>query len=211
MLTVKIVLADDHAVLRAGLREVLAHVAGWEVVAEATDGFEVLTMVNQHNPDVLILDLVMPNLGGLEALHRLKRTHPQVSVLVLSSRTDEVAAREAIQYGANGYITKASSPTELELAIKAVSKGHTYISPEVCAGVLSSSGSIRTSALSELSAREREITKLLCEGKPNRDVAKLLHISARTVDSHRANILKKLGLKSNAELTQLALREGLIE
>lgn len=208
---IKIIIADDHTVLREGLKALINSIEDWQVVAEASDGFDVLTAVEKHQPDILILDLAMPKLGGIEVINRLKKITHHPKVLVLSAHDDETSAAESIRAGADGFIPKKSSRDELEFAIKSLLRGQTYLSPEVAAGVihqqLSGEGH---SPIETLSSREREVMKLICEGYPNRDVARMLHISARTIDSHRANIMKKLHCHSNAELTQLGIKYGLI-
>lgn len=206
----KIVLADDHQVLRQGLRALLSNVPDWQIVGEASDGFEVVRLCDQECPDVVILDLSMPNLGGVEAIHRLMNRTRQPLIVVLSAKDDDFSVSDAIKAGAKGYVTKSSNAEELQFAIHSVLKGQTYVSPSVCGGLLRAN-SDSGSALAALSSREREVMRLLSEGRPNREVAKLLHISPRTVDSHRANILKKLGVNSNAELVQLAVRHGMVE
>ena len=210
---VKIVLADDHVVLRAGLTALLNSIEGWSVVAEASDGFELLPLVEKHVPDVVILDLSMPNLGGLEAINRLQKIQSKPGILVLSAKDDDFSVGEAMRAGAKGFVPKSSSAEELRFAILSLLKGQTYLSPSVCGSVLNRTedGQVGGSPMALLTSREREVMKLLSEGRPNRDVAKALHISPRTVDSHRANIMKKLGVTSNAQLVQAALRHGLIE
>ena len=210
---VKIIIADDHIVLREGLSSLLNSVEGWEVVAEASDGFEVIPLIEQHCPDLVIIDLSMPNLGGVETIARLQKLKNRPSILVLSAREDEISVNEAIRAGAKGYVPKSSGSDELHFAIRSLLKGQTYISPVVANGVLNRDerGESGDSPLSSLTLREREVMKLLCEGHPNREVASLLHISPRTIDSHRANIMKKLGVNSNAELAQMAVKYGLIE
>lgn len=209
----KIIIADDHIVLREGLRSLLNSIGDWDVVAEASDGFEVLPLIEQHSPDLLILDLSMPNLGGVETIVRVQKLKNKPLVLVLSAREDDISVNEAIRAGAKGYVPKSSGSDELQFAIRSLLKGQTYISPAVAGGLLNrdENGEVSESPLATLTAREREVMKLLCEGRPNRDVAKLLHISPRTIDSHRANIMKKLGVTSNAELAQIAVKYGLIE
>ena len=213
MASARIIIADDHAVLREGLRSLLNGVEGLDVVAEAGDGFEVLPLIEAHKPDLLIIDLTMPNLGGVETIVRLQKVKDKPSVLVLSAREDDISVSEAIRAGAKGYVPKSSDSDELLFAIRSLLKGQTYVSPSVASGVVGkdASDSQNGSAISSLTSREREVMKLLSEGKPNRDVAKILHISPRTIDSHRSNIMKKLGITSNAELVQLALKYGLIE
>lgn len=211
---VKIVIADDHVVLREGVRALLNAVENWQVVAEASDGFEVIPLVEQHSPDIVVLDLSMPNLGGVETIARLQKLQHKPRVLVLSAKDDEVSVREALRGGADGFVPKTAPSQELEFALRSLIKGQTYLSPSISSGVLSrgiSDEAKDASPVSTLSMREREVLKLLSEGRPNRDVAKMLHISPRTVDSHRANIMKKLGVNSNAELVQMALKYGVIE
>jgi len=180
-------------------------------VAEASDGFQVISLIEEYSPDIVLLDLSMPNLGGIETLNRLSKLENSPPVLVLSAHNDERSVGEAVDAGAKGFVPKSCASEELEFAIGSVAKGLTYISPAVCEALLAhrTAGS-KNSPLAALSSREREVLKLLAEGKPNRDVAKFLHLSPRTIDSHRANIKKKLGVGSNAELVQVALKHGLI-
>lgn len=207
---VQLLIADDHAVLRQGLRTLLNGVDGWNVVGEASDGLEAVKLTESLAPDILIVDISMPNLGGVETISRLKRQKGTTAIVVLSAKEDEFSVQDAMHAGASAYVSKTSGAEELQFAIKAVLKGQTYLSPSVCGAYLRSEGGA-TSPMQELSTREREVLKLIAEGKPNRDIAKLLHISPRTVDSHRANILKKLGVNSNAELAQMAVRYGVVE
>lgn len=210
----KIIIADDHVVLRQGLKSLLEGVEQWEVVAEASDGFEVIPLVEQHQPDLVIIDLTMPNLGGVETIARLQRLKHCPRVLVLSAREDDLSVSDAMKAGAKGYVPKSSGSDELQFAIRSLLKGQIYISPTVAGGMLNNDGTVKdgsSSPLSTLTSREREVMKLLSEGHPNREVAKKLHISPRTIDSHRANIMKKLGIASNAELVQAALKYGLVE
>ncbi len=207
----RLIIADDHMVLREGVKAILQHMEELEVVGEAADGLELLPLLEKQKADLLILDLGMPNLGGIEAINRINKLRIKPLILVLSAREDECSVGEAINAGAKGYVPKSAAREELELAVRALLKGQTYISP-VVAGILMQKGpGAQDTPLSALSSREREVMKLLSEGNPNREVAKILHISPRTIDSHRANILKKLGVHSNAELTQLAIKYGLVE
>lgn len=212
---INIVIADDHAVFRQGLRALLEEQLDWKVVAEAASGLEVIPLVQELAPDILVIDLTMPSLGGIEAIARLRKDGACPGILVLSGREDEESVGSAMRAGANAYVPKSAAMEELAFAIRAVLKGQRYLSPVVCDRVLASgmlSGKDQAqSPLQHLTAREREVLKLLAEGTPNREVAKILHISPRTIDSHRANIMKKLGAKSNAELVQIAMRYGLIE
>lgn len=208
---IEMIIADDHAVLREGLKSLLDGTEDWKVVAEASDGLQAVQLTEKLVPDILIVDLSMPNLGGVETISRLKRLKDAPAIVVLSAKDDECSVGDAMRAGASAYVTKSSNSDELRFAIRAVLKGQTYLSPSVCGAFLRNGDGSAGSALSDLSSREREVLKLLAEGRPNRDVAKMLHISPRTVDSHRANILRKLGIQSNAELVQLALRYGVIE
>ncbi|MCC6933929.1 MAG: response regulator transcription factor [Deltaproteobacteria bacterium] len=209
---VKILIADDHAVLRDGLKAIISTNSDWQVVAEASDGLEVLPLIDKFSPDILILDLAMPKLGGIEVINRLHKSSNAPRILVLSAKDDGYSSAEAMKAGANGFIPKKSSRDELEFAIKALMRGQTYLSPEVCSGVIQQNlmGNRISTPLDTLTDREREIMKLLCEGNPNREIANMLHISPRTIDTHRANILKKLNCHSNAELAQMAIKYGLI-
>lgn len=204
---VQLLIADDHAVLRQGLKSLLEGIEDWKVVGEAADGLEAVKLSEKLSPDVIIVDLSMPNLGGVEAIARLKKERSNPAIVVLSAKEDEWSVQDAMRAGASAYVSKSSSSEELQFAIRAVLKGQTYLSPSVCGAFLRSEGG---SPVQDLSAREREVLKMIAEGNPNRDIAKLLHISPRTVDSHRANILKKLGVNSNAELTQMAIKYGII-
>ena len=207
-----IVVADDHAVLREGLRALLQQNPDWMIVGEASDGVEMLDLVGKLTPQVVILDLAMPNLGGLEALRRLNDLETKPAVLVLSARMDERSAYESLRAGASGFIPKTADIGELLFALSSVSKGLKYLSPSICAGVLEHKHSDDSNTInSTLSEREQQIAKLLCKGIPNREIARKLCISPRTVDSHRANILKKLGISSNAELTSLFAKCGLVD
>jgi two-component system response regulator NreC len=209
----KFVIADDHTVIRTGLKALIGTIDGWEVVGDACDGFEVLPIIEQQSPDLVILDLSMPNLGGIETIGRLAKMKQKPIVLVLSAKDDEVSVAEAIRAGANGFVPKSSDSDEILFAIKSLLKGQTYLSPAVATGIVNRPADEleKCTPLAALSTREREVMKLLSEGRPNRDVAKMLHVSPRTIDSHRANIMKKLGIESNAELVQIALKFGLVE
>ena len=188
-------------------------VEGWSVVGEAGDGMELVSIVERDQPDLVVVDLGMPTLGGVEAIARLRKLRSELAIVVLSAREDDYSVTAAVDAGARAYVTKTSGPNELEFAIRAVLKGQRYISPSVCGAFLEgkTKNGANASPVAQLSDREREIMKLLSEGHPNREISKLLHISPRTVDSHRANILRKLGIGTNAELVQLALKYGVIE
>lgn len=209
----KFIIADDHVMIREGLRSIISQISDWQVIGEAGDGLDLLPLVEKLGPDIVILDISLPNIGGIENIERMQRLDKKPVILVLSAREDESSVSQAIRSGAKGYLSKSSSKEEIEFAIYALLKGQTYVTPSVTNALLSSSGKhpIVVNPLSALTTREREIMKLLCEGNHNREVAKLLHISPRTIDSHRANIMKKLSISTNAELVQMAIKSGLIE
>jgi DNA-binding NarL/FixJ family response regulator len=208
-----IVIADDHVVIRQGISALISTWEGFSVVGEASDGMEVIKIVEKIQPDILLIDLSMPNLGGLEAITRITRSNKQVAIIVLSSHETANFVREALRAGAKGYVPKSSDMQELLLAMKAVLNGNKYLSPSIIDLALNNNSDISNEEqlVNALSTREREIMRLLAEGKRNRDIAKMLHISHRTVDTHRTNILKKLDLSSNVELTRLATKAGMLE
>jgi DNA-binding NarL/FixJ family response regulator len=210
----RIVLADDHAMFRRGMKKILQDEDAIEVVGEAGDGLELLEVLKHVKPDMVILDLSMPNLRGLEATREIKATYPHIKVLVLTMHRDKEYVRYAISAGAEGYLLKEEADTELFAAIKKIRSGECYISP-ILSGELTHQlirdGNEQCSdrSSSSLTLREREILKLIAEGKSHKEIAELLFISARTVDHHRSNLMKKLNIKDTANLTKYAIREGL--
>lgn len=205
---IRVVLADDHQLVRTGIKLMLEKMNNYEIVAEANNGLETVKAVESFAPDVLILDMQMPNLGGLEVLQRLSKSENAPTVLVVSASDASSFVSEAFSAGAAGYIQKDASSAELEQALNAVIAGKKYVSPELTQYLVNNGNG--GGPLSVLSSREREVFKLLAEGHKNKDVAKMLFVSIRTIDTHRLNILKKLGLDTNAELAQLAMRQGII-
>jgi DNA-binding NarL/FixJ family response regulator len=210
---VNLIIADDHSVVRQAIAEMLEKNGQYKVVGQASDGVELLDIINTLKADVVILDMCMPNMDGLTALENLKNNNPtHPPILVLSAEHDERTVRSAIKAGAKGYVPKDAKPNELLFAIDSVISGKTYLSPTVTSMLMANgeNGDINSGSLSVLTKREIEIMKHLADGKPNREIAQILHISIRTVDTHRSNILKKLELKTNAELVKLAIQNGLI-
>jgi len=209
---VKLIVADDHLVLRQGLCEMLSNRGKYNVVGEAADGEQLLDLLKNQKPDVVIMDIQMPKLDGIKALERLKESCSSVPVLVLSADENEQKVRAALRAGAKGYIPKNVGIEELEFAISSVIEGKTYLSPSVTSTLMNGGvDSVKgNNPLAVLTKREIEIMTHLADGKPNREIGKLLHISTRTVDTHRSNILKKLNVKTNAELVKLAISYGLI-
>lgn len=197
----RIVLADDHALIREGLRRLVEEAVDLEVVGEAGDGLELLALVETLAPDLVIVDIAMPNLRGIEAARRIKSRHPAVKVLILSMYREY--QHQAIAAGADGYLLKEDAPRELFLAIESVRQGKSFLSTRL------SQGERCLPAQGEgLSVREKEVLKLIVEGMSNKEIAEDLCISVRTVESHRASILAKLKVKSAAELVRCAIQNG---
>jgi len=208
---VDLIIADDHVVLREALCEMLRGKSGFNVVAQAADGAELLRLLATHKPDLVIMDIAMPNLDGVATLEQLKLSNQLLPVLVLSADEGEKNVRAALKAGAKGYLPKHAAMNELVFAINSIIDGKTYLSPFITAALMSSgTNSPLDNPLSVLTTRELEIAKYLADGQPNRIIGKTLHISTRTVDTHRSNILRKLKLKTNADLVKLAIANGLI-
>jgi len=209
---IKLLIADDHTVLRQALCEMLERKGEYKVVAQAADGLEMLELLKSCVPDLVLMDVTMPRLSGVEALERMAQERIGIPVLVLSADDGEKNIRTVLKAGAKGFMPKNSNIEELEFAISSVMQGKTYLSPSITDALMTEPlpTSSTQSPLSVLTQRELEIFVHLADGKTNRTIGKLLHISTRTVDTHRANILKKLNLKTNAELVKLAIGQGLI-
>lgn len=204
---ISVVLADDHALVRTGIRLMLEQIGNYEIVAEASGGLEALKAIEEHRPELLILDLQMPNLGGMEVLGRLSSDSLAPKVLVVSAVEPGRYVSDVISKGASGFLPKEVSKEEFEIALQFITNDKKYVSPSVSEYLEYKSPE---GVLEVLSDREKEVFKLLAEGKKNKEIAKLLYISSRTIDTHRLNILKKLGLKTNAELANLAQKHELI-
>jgi two-component system, NarL family, response regulator NreC len=211
----RIVLADDHTLVRHGLRKVLQDQSDWEVVGEADDGREAVRLVQELKPDVAILDIAMPRLNGIEATRQIARRFPNVQVLVLSMHADEPYVTQVLRAGATGYLLKDSADTDLIRAVAAVSQKKSFFSPAVAKVMLDDY--VRqladrgiTDRYDTLTDREREVFQLIAEGKSNKDVADLLHLSPNTVETHRAHIMEKLDVHNAAEIVLYAVRKGVI-
>ena len=210
---VRILIADDHAIMRQGLRSMLSDEPGFEVVGEAGDGREAIRLVRDLEPDVVVMDVGMPELNGVEAARQVVRDHPQVRVVALSMHADRRFVTGMLEAGAAGYVLKGAVFEELVEAIRAVRSGRVYTSQKVTDMVMSdfvrSLGRGEPATASLLTPREREVVQLLAEGKGTRQVAEALTISVNTVDTHRRRAMEKLDVSSLAELTKYAIREGL--
>jgi two-component system, NarL family, response regulator NreC len=215
MKKIRILLADDHTVVRKGLRLLLESQDGFEVIADACDGRETIALAEQHQPDVVVLDVAMPILNGIEAARQISAKFPSTAIVFLSMHSDEGYVLKALKSGARAYLLKDSAEYDLIAAIKAVSEGKAFFSPAISKMLVEDyMRQMRERDVEDsyelLTTREREILQLLAEGKSNKDVAALLHLSLYTVETHRSNIFQKLNLHSSAELILYAIRKGVI-
>ncbi|HSI37406.1 MAG: response regulator [Phycisphaerae bacterium] len=213
MPTTRIVIADDHDVVRAGIRGVLERQPGFEVVGEATNGRDAVELTRTTHPDVVVLDLSMPDLNGLEATRQIVDQLAGPRVLILSMHSSRQFISEVLKAGASGYLLKNTAVSELTVAVMTVAAGRVYLSPSIADVVVEDYvrhvPSTGRAASDVLSAREREVLQLLAEGKTSKEIAAALLVSVKTIDACRATIMDKLGLRSVAELTKFAVREGL--
>jgi two-component system response regulator NreC len=210
---INILIADDHAIVRTGLRALLRSEPGLQLVGEATGGYEAIELVGKTRPDILILDLSMPDLDGIAVTRQPKPQHPDLLILILTVHEDEAMLREAIRAGASGYIVKHAAEAELIAAIKTVRRGDLYVDPAMLRVLLVESPRPRTeqpASPDPLTPRETDVLKLIVQGYTNRQVGEELGISVRTVEGHRANLLEKLGLRSRVELVRYARDRGLL-
>jgi two-component system, NarL family, response regulator NreC len=213
-MTISIVLADDHPVVRRGMQTLLEAEPDFAIIGEAGDGLESVRLVENLQPDVLILDLMMPGLSGLEALRIIRKRSPRTRVVVLSMHDTHAFVAEALMNGATGYVLKGSDELNLVRAVREAAGGRRFLSPPVTERAIDAYiEQARSASLDPhdtLTAREREVLQLTAEGKTGPEIAARLHISHRTVENHRANLMRKLLLKNQSELVRYALRRGLI-
>ena len=209
---ITILLADDHQLMREGLRLLLAQQQGMSIIGEAPDGLAACDLCERSDPDVVIMDINMPVLNGVDATRRISRRCRRTRVIALSVHSDQNFVLEMLRAGASGYLLKDCAVAELAGAIRTVVTGKYYLSPAITGSVLedflADQGEVKTN-LGLLTQREREILQMISEGRTTREIAGLLSISAKTVETHRMRLMKKLGLRSVAEMTKFALREGL--
>ena len=211
----RVLIVDDHTLLRAGLRALLAQDPSIEIVGEAADGRDAIRAVGQLSPHLVLMDLTMPGMNGIEAVTEIKRRYPEVRVLVMTLHTSEDFIHASLRAGADGYILKDATHDDLRVAIRSVLLGKTYLSMDVSGKVVSgylgggksASGS---SVFDTLTHREREILKLVAEGRPNKGIAEFLNLSVKTVEKHRSNLMSKLDVHNAAGLTAFAIEKGLL-
>ena len=209
--SIRVLIVDDHAVVRSGIRLLLAQETGIEPVGEAGTGREAVFEARTLKPDVILMDVVMPDGTGLEVLPTLLHENPDVKVLLLSMQDDPRYVREALAAGASGYVLKEAADTEVVAAVREVARGGRYINPELGARLVTADAeAARRAEEDPLSDRERDVLRLLAIGHTNQEIAKQLFISVRTAETHRAHIMQKLRLESRAELVQYALAKGLL-
>jgi DNA-binding NarL/FixJ family response regulator len=210
---IRILVAEDHHLVRAGICSLLRNIAGAEVVAEAANGREALEMIRTQHPDIVLMDIAMPELNGLEATRRVTREFPGIRVIILSMHTSEEYVMQALHVGASGYLLKTAEAAELELAVRAVAKGEVYLSPpvskHVVAEYLQRTTAVRPADV--LTSRHREILQLIAEGHSTKEIAAKLNISVKTVESHRAQLMERLKIHDVPGLVRYAIRIGLIE
>jgi two-component system, NarL family, response regulator NreC len=208
---IKILVADDHAIVRQGLKLILSANSDLQVVGEAGNGREAVDLAQKLQPDMVLMDVAMPELNGIEATRRLIASTPRIRVLVLSMHKEPTYVREILKAGARGYILKDAIDTELLSAVRAVARGDGYISPAVSGALLGDYRNNVTDPTDLLSSREREVLQLIAEGKTNKEIATRLNLSVYTVDSHRGKVMDKLNLHSTGELVRFAVRHGLVD
>lgn len=207
----RILLADDHAVVRQGFRMILSAQPDFEVVAEAANGREAVEMAEKARPDVVVMDVSMPELNGIEATRRIMEANERTRILALSMHRDSVYVREILRAGAVGYLLKDAVENEFLIAVRAVARGEAYLSPAVSDAVLVDYRKHVKDPIDLLSSREREVLQMIAEGKTNKEIAATLNLSVYTVEAHRGRIMEKLNLHSGGELVRFALRHGLID
>jgi len=213
---IRVLLAEDHTIVRKGLRALLDDETDIEVVGEAEDGRETVRQVERVHPDVVLMDITMPLLNGVEATRQIKAQYPEVQVLGLTRHENEEYIYQLLRAGASGYVVKQAAPAELVEAIRAVFEGDTFLSPSINPSMVEeyirqAKAMVKKGPDERLTPREREVLQLVAEGRTNREIAQVLSISVKTVEHHRANLMSKLDLYNAAELTQYAIRKGVID
>lgn len=220
MSPIRLILVDDHLLVRAGVRLLLENLPDFQIVAEAGNGLDALELIGEHLPDIVLLDIALPGMNGLDVTERVKKEFPTVRVLLLSMHDSEEYVLRAMRVGAAGYLLKDTSPQELEMALRAVAMGESYLSPAISRHVidgyvqrtspLASKGSLANPSGKQLSPRQEEILKLIADGLTTKEIAQQLGINVKTVDTHRTSLMKELDLHDIAGLVRYAIRTGLI-
>jgi DNA-binding NarL/FixJ family response regulator len=207
----RVVIADDHGIVRSGVRMLLERQPDIEVVGEAADGAEARDLAIRERPDLAILDVKMPKLTGLQATREIRAQAPEVAVLILSMYDDERYLFEALKAGASGYVLKAQADEDLMAAVRAIEKGEPFLTPAAQQALIKDVLGEGTSRSDELTPREQEVVKLVAEAHTNKEIAEILHLSEKTVENHRSNAMRKLGMRDRVELVRYAIRRGLID
>ncbi len=213
MSNIRLLLADDHQLIRASLRSLISDLPGIDVVAEASDGREAIELIGQCRPDVVLMDIAMAGLNGLEATRRIAKDHSHVRVIILSMHASEQYVLQALRAGASGYLLKESAPRELDLAIRSVARGEIFLSPAISKHVIDNflnKENDHKNSLQSLTPRQREILQLIAEGRSSKDIARLLNASVKTIESHRASLMQRLDIHEVAGLVRYAIRNGLV-
>jgi len=208
---IRVLLADDHAVVRRGFRMILDSQPDLEVVGEVANGREAVVEAEKLQPDVIVMDVTMPELNGIEATRRIAEIAPRARVLALSMHKDAVYVREILRAGAKGYLLKDSEEGDLIAAVRSVARGEGFLSPGISEAVLTDYRKHVTNAIDLLTSREREVLQHIAEGKTNKEIATNLNLSVYTVEAHRGRLMEKLNLQSSGELVRFAVRNGLID
>ena len=215
MSALRLVLVDDHTLVRAGLRALLGEMPGVSVVAEAGDGREALQLIREHKPDIALLDISLPGLNGLEVAARVAKEHPATRVIILSMHGDDESVRRALTAGAAGYLLKNSDRSELEQALRTVARGNAWLSPAVTKKVVTAfaegARSSAQGAFEVLTPRQREVLQLIAEGHSNKEIAGRLSLSPKTVETHRTELMERLGIHGVAGLVRYAIHIGLVQ
>jgi DNA-binding NarL/FixJ family response regulator len=211
---IRILLADDHNLVRAGIRSLIQNIAGTEVIGEVGDGRNALSFIEAYRPDIALIDISMPGLNGLEVTARATKEFPEVGVIILSMHLNEEYALQALQSGASGYLVKGADKAELEIAIRAVAGGQTYLSPGVSKHIVADyiqRAEAGSTSLNLLTPRQREILQLIAEGCSTKKIARMLNLSVKTVDTHRSKMMERLDIHDIAGLVRYAIRVGIIK
>lgn len=210
--TIKILIVDDHQLIRKGIASILDEIKGLHVIAEASDGEEAIRLAREHNPDVILMDIQMPGMGGMEATKKILRVNPDARILALTVCESDIYPARLLEEGAAGYITKDSTTEEMVRAIRTIVTGQRYISPSIAQKLaIKRFTTGKASPFEVLSERELQVLLMITRGRKVPDIAEILHLSTKTINTYRYRIFEKLGVKSDVELTHLALQHGIIE